>query len=105
MGAANNRSGRDHTQRRDDAEAMAIAALSYLANDPEHLGHFLASTGIGPDDIRSAACDPNFLSGVLDHLSRDEALLVAFARHVGVDPAEVERARAVLGAVWERDVP
>jgi hypothetical protein len=42
---------------------------------------------------------------VLDYFAGDEALLVAFADHAGIDPGEIERARAALGGVWERDVP
>jgi uncharacterized protein DUF3572 len=91
--------------RREAAEALAVTALAYLASEPEHLGGFLATTGIGPDQIRGAARDPSFLSGVLDYFSSDEALLVAFAKSQDIDPAEIERARAALGGVWERDVP
>ena len=64
-----------------------------------------AATGVGPDQIRNAARDPSFLSGVLDHFSGNEPLLIAFAQHQGIDPTEVERARAALGNVWERDLP
>jgi hypothetical protein len=37
----------------------------------------------------------------------DESLLVAFADRVGIDPADIARARAALGrgAKWERDLP
>jgi hypothetical protein len=89
----------------DAAEALAIAALSFLAEEPERLGRFLAATGIGPESIRDAARDPGFLAGVLDHLGGDERLLVAFADHAGIDPMEVDRARAALDGVWERDLP
>ncbi len=91
--------------RRQAAEAVAIDALSFLAADIEHLGRFLAMTGIGPEAIRSAAHDPEFLTGVLDYMASDEALLVAFAQHAGLKPAVVERARVVLGGAWERDIP
>jgi hypothetical protein len=91
--------------RREAAEAMAIAALAYLAAEPEALGGFLAATGIGPDQIRTAARDPEFLSGVLDYVLSDEPLLIAFARSEGIDPAEIQRARTAFGGVWERDVP
>jgi len=91
--------------RRAAAEALAVTALAYLASEPESLGGFLATTGIGPDQIRNAARDRSFLSGVLDYFSSDEALLIAFAKHQDIDPAEIERARAALGGVWERDVP
>jgi hypothetical protein len=104
MTAGNTRDKRDDA-RREAAEAIAIAALSFLASEPEHLGAFLAASGIGPGDIRIASRDPDFLCGVLDHFSANEALLIAFAQYAGIDPTEVERARHALGGVWERDMP
>ena len=53
-------------------------------------------SGIGPDSLRAAAREPNFLLGVLDHVAGDEALLIAFAGHSGIDPSEVASARDVL---------
>jgi hypothetical protein len=91
---------------REQAETLAIRALSFLARDPERFGRFLALSGIGPESIRAAAGDPAFLAGVLDHLAGDERLLIAFADEIQVAPAEIERARAHLaGNQWERDVP
>ena len=52
-----------------------------------------------------SARDRDFLAGVLDYFSGDEALLIAFAKEQDIDPGEIERARAVLGGVWERDMP
>ena len=91
--------------RREAAETLAVAALGYLASEPESLGGFLATTGIGPDQIRSAARDPEFLAGVLDYFLSEEALLIAFANSEGIDPSEIQRARRALGGVWERDLP
>ena len=79
------------------AETLAIQALAFLAGEPESLGRFLAITGIGPDEIRNAAREPHFLAGVLDYLASDEPLLIAFATQIGIDPADVVRASAVLG--------
>jgi hypothetical protein len=91
---------------RESAEKLAISALGFLAQDEERLGQFLSVTGIGPDMIRKAAADPSFLAGVLDHVSGDEALLLAVAEHAGVRPQDVERAQAALGGHrWEREVP
>src|ERR1700757_1660107 len=66
-------------QSREAAEALAIQALSFIAEEPERLGAFLAASGIGPDAIREAADTPGFLAGVLDHMLSDESLLLAFA--------------------------
>jgi hypothetical protein len=90
---------------REAAEALAVQALSYIAQDSERLGRFLSLTGIGPGEIRTAAREPQFLIGVLDYLSGDERLLTDFAREAGHDPATVEAARIALGGGWERDVP
>ncbi len=90
----------------EGAESLAIQALSFIAGDPERLGRFLAVTGIGPERIRAAAREPNFLAGVLDHIASDERLLVAFAAEATTDPHTIARAVAVLnGRSWERDTP
>jgi hypothetical protein len=102
----NRRRSQDHGQRRAAAEDLAIAALGFIAAEPERLGRFLALTGIGPDSLRAAARELQFLAGVLDHIAADEELLLAFAAESDVDPEAVMRAREVLaGSSWERDTP
>jgi hypothetical protein len=91
---------------RKTAEALAIQALTFIASDGERLGRFLAASGIGPAEIRSAAGEPEFLAGVLAYLVTDEKLLTDFASATEIDPDTVEQARAVLGGnPWERDSP
>jgi hypothetical protein len=93
-------------QSREAAEALAIQALAFIAEEPERLGAFLAASGIGPDAIRDAAREPGFLAGVLDHMLGDESLLLAFADSAGLDPASIARARRAMGGrEWERDLP
>jgi len=91
--------------KREGAETLAIAALSFLAAEPERFDRFLSLTGIGPGDVREAAQEPHFLAGVLEHIASDELLLVEFAEHAEIKPTEIEQARAALGGVWERDIP
>ena len=80
----------------EDAEALALRALGFLAEDPARLEPFLAATGLGPTTLRAAAGEPGFLAGVLDHLSGNEALLLEFAANLGLDPAIVAQAREAL---------
>jgi hypothetical protein len=87
------------------AQALAVEALAFLAAEPERIGRFLALSGIGPEALRSAAREPDFLNGVLEYVTGDEPLLLEFAAHVQIKPAAVERARATLGGTWERDTP
>ena len=91
---------------REAAESLAVQALGYLSGEPERLGRFLALSGLGPETIRAAAGDPQFLAGVLEYVTGDEDLLVAFAQASGVSPDEVMRAQTVLARrPWERETP
>ncbi len=78
------------------AADIAIAALGYIAADPERLERFLALSGLGPQNLRISASDPGFLAAVLDYLHVDERLLVAFAAERGGAPEDVVRARDAL---------
>ena len=78
------------------AEELAISALAYLAGNPEVLGRFLSLTGIGPADLRAAAREPGFLSGVLEFFLADESLLLAFVEEAQLRPTMVAAARHVL---------
>jgi uncharacterized protein DUF3572 len=87
------------------AEMLAVQALAFIAEQPEHLTVFLNATGLTSAGIREAAREPGFLGGVLEHMLGDESLLLAFAASAGIDPADIARARAALGGSWERDLP
>ncbi len=86
----------DRKASEDAAAMLAIAALTFIAEEPERLGRFLAMTGIGPESLRAAARDPEFLLGVLEYIAGDEALLMAFATQQEIDPEDIGRARDVL---------
>ena len=81
---------------RESAEMLAIQALSYIAQEPERLGRFLAVTGLEAQSLRDAAREPNFLLGVLDHVAGDERLLTEFATQHELTPETVIRARNAL---------
>ena len=83
---------------RESAEMLAVQALSFIAEEPERLGRFLAVTGLEAQSLRDAAREPNFLLGVLDHLAGDERLLTEFASQHDVAPEVVIRARDLLAA-------
>jgi hypothetical protein len=91
---------------REVAEIVAVQALSFLAGEPERLGRFLAESGLGPETLRSAASDPNFLISVLDFILGDDETVKAFASTSKLHPTNIAAARQVLGdRQWERDVP
>jgi Protein of unknown function (DUF3572) len=90
------RKGADEKPRQEAASELAIAALGFLADDPDALGRFLAISGLEAQSIRTAARERGFLLGVLDFLAGDEQLLLAFANQNDVDPEDVARAQIAL---------
>ncbi len=90
---------------RQAAEMLGIQALAFIAGDPKHLARFLGLSGIAPELIRTAALEPGFLAGVLEHMLADETLLIGFADSAGIDPAQVARAHDALGEGSRRTTP
>ena len=89
---------------KEAAERLAIQALTFIAQDGERLGRFLAITGIDLSEIRAAAGQPGFLAGVLEHIAEDQRLIESFAAEAGLEPADIDKARHALGSgPWERD--
>jgi hypothetical protein len=82
---------------RDEAEALAIRALAYLAGDNRRLARFLELSGLEPGSLRGAASSPHFLAAVLDHILGEEALLLAFARAEAIRPESIAESRRALG--------
>ena len=80
----------------EDAEAIAARALAFLASEPAQLARFLTLTGLEPADVRGRIGQPELLAAVLDHLARDEPLLLVFAASVQLSPEDVSRALSVL---------
>jgi hypothetical protein len=85
-----------HSFTQKAAESLAIQALAFIAGDIARIGPFLAATGIAPDMIRLAAREPEFLTGVLDYVTADDALLLAFANEAEINPLDIPVARDVL---------
>jgi len=83
-----------------DAETTAVAALGWLAGEPELLSRFLALTGVAPSDVRHAVNDPGFLAGVIDFLMGHEPTLLAFSAATDVKPETVVRAHTILSGSY-----
>jgi len=86
----------------DDAEAIGIAGLGYVAEDAVRLNRFLALTGLTPDQLRSEAGTPHMLAAVLDFLAGNESELVACAANHGYPPESFAMAGTLLRQAGER---
>ena len=90
------------TGGREDAEAIAVSALGFIAAESTRLDRFLALTGLDPGGLRQAATQPGFFAAVLDHLAGHEPDLLAFAVEANLSPEKVDAARRILGGrdIW-----
>ena len=80
----------------DDAEAIALQALSFLADDPQRLSRFLSLTGIDLGQLRTEAKSREFQAAMLEYMLGDESLLLTFCQDAGVEPMAVAPAHALL---------
>lgn len=94
-----------HPITSEEAQTLALKALAFLASEPERLERFLAVTGLGPATLRSAAQEPGFLLGVLDHLCASDSLLLEFAGNLHLKPEMVAQARETLAGPPETYEP
>ena len=70
--------------------------MTFISEDMDRLGKFLALSGVGPEKIRESAQDLAFLGGVLDFMLSDEGMLVEFAAWADMDPSAPAAARWFL---------
>lgn len=74
-----------------NSDIVILQALRFFADDPEAAQRFFTWSGLDSSSLRQAATRPGFGEGLLGYLSQDEAVLVSFARHAGLDPVDVAR--------------
>lgn len=82
--------------RAEDAEATALRALQFLAEDESAFAAFCAASGLTPSAIRSRAAEPEFLGAILDFLLEREDLLLAFCAWAEIPPETPALARRAL---------
>jgi len=80
----------------EDAQAIALRALAYVAEEEDRLNRFLAASGIGQQDVSGRLSDPAFLAGVLDFVLADDKMTAEFVSHINIDPMLPRLARRKL---------
>ena len=70
----------------EEAEAIALKALTFLVRDGSRLNALQEATGIDLATLRTHMTERAVQVAVLDHLLSDESLLLIFAQDEGLDP-------------------
>lgn len=73
----------------DEAQVLALQALSFLACDTSRLSRFMELTGLTPTDLHTRADTIEVQSAVLGHLMGTESDLMVFAAEHQLHPETI----------------
>ncbi len=79
-----------------DAHAIALLALATAVSDERRGRRFLDLTGIGTDELRARAGEPELLAALIRFLEAHEPDLLAVAEAMDVKPDVLVNARRQL---------
>jgi hypothetical protein len=80
----------------NDPVTLALAALAATLGCERRARRFIDLTGIGTDELRVRAAEPDLLAAMLRFLEAHEPDLIAVAEAVGVKPELLVEARRQL---------
>lgn len=80
----------------NDPVALALAALAATISDERRAQRFIDLTGIGTDELRRRAGEPELLAALLRFLEAHEPDLLSVSEALGVKPVELVQARQQL---------
>jgi hypothetical protein len=83
-------------QTPNDPRALALAALAATLTDERRALRFLDLTGIGTDELRRRAGQPDLLSALIGFLEAHEPDLLSVSAQIGVKPEALVAARRAL---------
>ena len=80
----------------NDPVALALAALAATISDERRAQRFIDLTGIGTDELRRRAGEPDLLAALLRFLEAHEPDLLAVSEQLGVKAVDLVEARQQL---------
>ena len=81
-----------------DPMALLLGALAWICADDDRAARLLALTGLGPDDLRTRATDPEILVAIGHFLGDHEPDLVSGAEALDCPPGAIPAAARTLSA-------
>ncbi|PHZ83650.1 DUF3572 domain-containing protein [Paremcibacter congregatus] len=81
---------------KEQAEIIALQALTYMATHEDILIAYLRLSGIAPEDLKNSAANPATLGSIIDYFLQDEKRLVALCDAENIAPDHLIKARRCL---------
>jgi len=80
----------------NDANDIAVRALTFVVQDESHLSRFLGITGWTPATLSSPDVQSAILVSALEYLMSEEDILLTFAANSGIEPGDIPKALSAL---------
>ncbi len=77
----------------EQADTIALQALSFLVKDDDLLEQFLTHTGLTPQELKNRVRDRELLGGVLDAILINDEVLLGFCNVASLSPKTIILAR------------
>jgi hypothetical protein len=87
---------RIQSTNKEEAEQLALAALSWTLSEAARAQRLLALTGLTPDELRSRLGERSLLAAILQFLEAHEPDLIACAEALETSPSALVEARRTL---------
>ena len=87
---------KDNVSGADDSIALGLHALAATLGSERRARRFIDLTGIGTDELRARAGEPELLAALLRFLEGHEPDLLAVSEEIGVKPEALVAARRAL---------
>ena len=78
------------------AEALALGALGWMAEDPEIMGQFLGWSGASVDDLRGIGASPGLMIAVIDFILLQDDWVIDASRQIDIPPEKFSSIKAAL---------
>lgn len=82
--------------KQEQAETIALEALTLIAGDEDQLGALCAQTGTNINNLKTGASDPTFLGAVIDFLLEDDKRLINICQSLELQPEKMMSVRHAL---------
>lgn len=80
----------------EQAQLVALQALSWIAADDDLFAPFVVQSGLTPAELRARAAEPEVHGAVMDFILAEDSRVIAFAESIALAPEKLLTLRQAL---------